>query len=84
MVFYYLCRDVVRGANCSYPAGRTLLYEGACRTREEAQQRADKYNRFCNVAGVFYLVVPHRDDTPFEADHYEGYQKCPYERVLIG
>lgn len=84
MVFYYLCRDVVRGANCSYPAGRTLLQEGGFRTPEEAQARADKYNQFCNVAGVFYLVIPHRDDKPFEADHYEGWKKCPYGIVLVG
>lgn len=84
MIFYYICRDVVPGSVCSYKPGRTLLYEGACRTEQEAQQRADKYNRFCNCPGVTYVVVPHRDDKPFEIDGIDPWVPCPYERVLVG
>ncbi len=73
MVFYYLVRDVVRGADCSYRPGRTLLDSGSImRDRAAAQRHADRYNECCHVAGVFYLVVPHDDNTPFDCDYYES------------
>lgn len=84
MIFHYVCRDVAPGAVCSYPVGRTLCYEGGCRTEQEAQQRADKYNRHCHCPGVNYVVVSARDDVPLEFDHREPWIPCPYERILVG
>lgn len=78
MVFYYIVRDVVRGADCSYKPGRTLLNNGPVnRYREDAQRACDRYNQFCHVAGVCYLVIPHRDDKVFVCDYYEsGEERC--------
>jgi hypothetical protein len=70
MVFYYVVRDVVRGADCSYKPGRTLL-DCVQRTPEKARELADRFNRHCHVAGVFYLVIPHDDGEPFSCDHFE-------------
>ena len=78
MVLYYLVRDVVAGANCSYQAGRTLLREAGFRFSDEARRVADNYNRHCNVAGVCYLVLPHPEDKPVQADHYENGKPSDY------
>ena len=71
MVRYYLCRDVDRGANCSYKPGRTLLNdEPNFSFADDAQRMANRFNECCHVAGVHYLVVPWPEEKPFEADYY--------------
>lgn len=73
MITYYVCRDVVRGAICSYKPGRTLLNrDGIFSDPDKARAAADLWNGKCSVAGVNYLVIPHRDDVVFECDHYEN------------
>lgn len=81
MVFYYVVRDVVRGSDCSYKPGRTLL-NCVQRTPEQARAIADRFNRFCNVPGVWYLVIPHDDGKPFECDFYEN-GEVKEETVLV-
>jgi hypothetical protein len=78
MVVYYLVRDVVRGTDCSYKAGRTLLNgDSVYADRWAAQSRADVYNAHCHVPGVCYLVLPHDENVPVDADHYEQGSYCP-------
>lgn len=70
-IAYYVVRDVVRGANCSYPAGRTLLRE-VFQYPEDARRVVAEYNAHCQVPGVCYLVLPHDEEVLVEADHYEN------------
>ena len=71
-ILYYLVMDVVRGAACSMPAGRTLLRDAGYTDSHAAQSRADVYNAHCHVPGVYYLVLPHDECEPVQADHYEN------------
>jgi hypothetical protein len=72
MIAYYIVRDVVRGASCSYPCGRTLCNSVAgFRFSEDAQRVADSWNRACGVAGVAYLVMAHEETEEFPCDQLE-------------
>lgn len=71
MIAYYVVRDVVRGSNCSYPYGRTLCRE-VFKHLEQARSYVNIANASCNVPGVCYLVLPHEETQPVDADHYEN------------
>ena len=82
MIFYYLMRDVDRGADCSYQPGRTYIDE-VFRTADEADRRADQCNRHTHVDGVRYCVVTQDDRQPIQMDYYEP-AKVRHERVMVG
>jgi len=83
VIFYYLVRDVVLGADCSYRPGRTYVDE-VFRYSRDAQLRADQCNHFCGVPGVCYVVLPHDDNAPLPLDYFEPKKAPVYERVLVG
>lgn len=72
-IVYSIVRDVVRGSNCSYPAGRTILNrEGTYTNPDEAKSRAELYNSKCLVPGVFYQSIGHDEMEVLEVDHWEN------------
>lgn len=68
---YYIVRDVVRGANCSYPAGRCCLRD-VYTCPDQARAAAALYNQKCNVPGVYYQSLGMRDDQDVPCDYFEN------------
>lgn len=88
MVFYYVCRDVVRGSEAaeSLPYGRTVVADLTQRYPEHAQQICAKRNKFGAKQGEFWQAIAwNADDGCFPADHMElDYVPGKFERVLVG
>lgn len=80
MVHYYIMRDVAAGADCSHRPGRTYIDE-VYRYSEDARRAADRYNQFCHVEGVRYIVLPHRDDTPWPMDYFDPHRAPKLESL---